>query len=448
MQKKRFIGLMERYGQQHIINHLKTLTPEEEKDFLNNATELNFELVFRLYEKISSQKEETVGYKKIEPHGVIENNNTSKEQKDEILHLGEKAIINGETAVLIVAGGQGTRLGYPHPKGMYPISPIKGKSLFQINSEKVLALSQRYNIRIPLLIMTNLENRKEIEEFFKENRFFGLKKENLFFFTQEMLPSITPDRKLVLKNRTSLLSNPDGHGGSLKAIWRSGLIKKLEGLGITKIFYCHIDNPLIKVDDPFFLGWHIREKSDFSLKVVRKKYPGEKVGNFVMAGGKPRMIEYIEMPEKLRDMKDSKGNPVFWAGSIGIHFINTDFIKKINRNGFALPYHRQVKKASGGRYMESEQVWKFETFVFDALPLTKKVCCLETIREEEFAPLKNSEGENSPEKVKNAMLRYYKKQLTDKGIKVSAGVKIEISPLVNLDKIEIPSPITKDTYIN
>jgi len=447
MQENEFIDFMERYAQKHIIRHLDTLSRDDRNTFLNSASGMNFELVFNLHEKFSCQDDTPAKYGRVEPPPVIDADTANGEQKDAVRLTGERAIAEGKTAVVIVAGGQGTRLGYPHPKGMYPISPLKGKSLFQLSSEKILALSRRYGAMIPVLIMTNPETLKDIEDFFTEHDFFGLEADNIFFFSQEMLPSITPDRKLVLKNRTSLLSNPDGHGGSLKALWQSGLTGKLESMGITKIFYCHIDNPLLKIDDPVFLGWHIKENADFSLKVVRKRYPGEKVGNFVMADGKPRMIEYIELPDKIKDMQDGKGNPVFWAGSIGIHFMNTDFIKMINRNGFKLPYHRQVKKIRKEAGAELTEIWKFETFVFDAIPLAGRICCMETIRNEEFAPLKNSDGENSPETVKQAMVAFYKNRLLATGVTVSEGVKVEISPLADLDKITLPSVISEDTYI-
>lgn len=447
MEKNEFVNLMEKYGQEHIIQHLRTLSTDEERTFLRGVSGMNLELIFSLYEKFSSHSDTPTKYKKIEPPRIIDTVTANGEQKEEVLQIGEKTIRKGETAVIIVAGGQGTRLGYPHPKGMYPISPVKGKSLFQISSEKLLALSRKYSVKIPLLIMTNPETQKEIEYFFEKHNFFGIEEENIFFFQQEMLPSITPDRKLILKDKTSLMANPDGHGGCLKSLWQSGLLKKLENIGIMKLFYCHIDNPLVKIGDPLFLGWHIKENADFSLKVVRKKHPKEKVGNFVICDGKPRVIEYIELPDEIRNRTDSKGNPVFWAGSIGIHFINTEFINEINKNGFALPYHKQVKKIHQQDNPKEKEVWKFETFVFDALPLAKQVCCMETLREEEFAPLKNSDGEDSPGEVKKAMVDLYKKTLLKNGTTIRQGVKIEISPLADLEKLKLPSVITENTYI-
>jgi len=432
MKRAELISLMERYEQVHIKKHLLMLSDDDQKSFLKSASGMNFELVFRLFEKYSGKTGHIPArWGEVRPPEVVDAG-LSRKEKARILPAGEESISKGQTAVMIVAGGQGSRLGYPHPKGMYPISPLRGKSLFQLFGEKIRALSLRYGARIPVLIMTNPEINDEIERFFAENAFFGLEREKVFFFCQEMLPSLTPDRKLVLKDRTSLLANPDGHGGSLRSFWQSGLLTQMESLGITRIFYCHVDNPLVKVDDPLFLGWHIRENADFSLKVVRKRTPDERVGNFVIADGKPRIIEYMELPDDARDMKDGGGIPVFWAGSIGIHFINISFIKDLNKNGFALPYHRQVKKIRQGKGMEKE-IWKFETFIFDALPLAGKVCCVETPRDEEFAPLKNKEGDDSPEEVKNLMLNFFRKQLAEAGIEVPPGVKVEISPLAEQD---------------
>lgn len=445
--KTEIIEICKKYGQHHIIQYFESLSEERQKEFLKNLSTMNLELSFQLYEKFLNFKvEETGQFREINPHPIIDII-LLRQKKDEMLSIGELSIRKGETAVMIVAGGQGSRLGYSYPKGMYPISPLKGKSLFQIFSEKILALSRRYKVSIPLLIMTNPETQDVIREFFKQHKFFGLDEGDVYFFNQEMLPSLTPDGKLIIKD-TTIFANPDGHGGSLKAIWQSGLIKQMEKKGVKRIFYCHIDNPLVNVDDPVFLGWHLKEGAEFSLKVVKKRNPEEKVGHFVMADGKPRIIEYIEFPDEMRYKKDANGNLVFWAGSIGIHFIEISFIEKLNRDGFALPYHRQIKKTKIKD--EEKDVWKFETFVFDALPFADKVCCVETLREDEFAPLKNKEGEDSPEEVKKAMLYFYRKQLIEEGIKVAPDVKVEISPLCDLKVVSQRiknREITQDTYI-
>ncbi|MCM8830495.1 MAG: UTP--glucose-1-phosphate uridylyltransferase, partial [Candidatus Omnitrophica bacterium] len=443
MLEEKIYELLKEHRQDHIIRHIELLDKNDKEIFIKNLANMNLELTFQLYEDFL-KPEKIKTHKEITPPHIVDIEQYKKEKK--MLSIGEDSIKAGETAVMIVAGGQGSRLGYPYPKGMYPISPVKGKSLFQIAAEKVLTVSLKYKIKIPLLIMTNPETKEIIENFFHQNNYFGLKKEDIFFFNQDILPSITPDGKLIIKEKTSIFANPDGHGGSLKAIWQSGLLDRMEKQGVKRIFYCHIDNPLVNINDPVFLGWHIKEGAEFSLKVVKKRHPEERVGHFVISDGKPTIIEYIEFPEELKYRKDENENLVFWAGSIGIHFIEASFIRKLNKDGFALPYHRQVKKARQNG--EEIDIWKFETFVFDAIPLADKVCCVETIREDEFAPLKNKDGEDSPEEVKKAMVNFYRRKLEELGIYVSSDVKVEVSPLCNIDTIAKglkDKKITRDT---
>ena len=334
---------------------------------------------------------------------------------------------------------------------MYPISPLQEKSLFQLFSEKIKALSLKYNVDIPLLIMTNPKTVSQIETYFSKNNFFDLNRNNIFFFQQELLPSITSEGKLITKKDGNILTNPDGHGGTIKSLWESKLVHKLEKRGIKMFFYCHIDNPLVNVLDPLFIGCHLTNKADFSLKTI-KKYKNEKVGTLVNVNNKPIIIEYIELPTQLQKAVDKKGNLIFNSGSIGIHIINRDFIKSLNENGFALPYHKQEKKVS---FEDKEiDVWKFETFFFDAIPLAKKICCIETNRQEEFAPLKNYKGKDSPSRVKEQMVKFYKKWLLEANIDVPNNIIVEISPLFATDKEEFIAKIdrikplfTKDTYL-
>lgn len=446
-----FKALMEAYRQTHILGYLEKLPPDKKKNFLKNAAGLNFKLVFTLHKNhCSGPEEKTAPAEGIKPPVLFTPHSAA--EKKEILEAGEMSILGGETAVMIVAGGDATRLGYPYPKGMYPVSPLKGKSLFELLSEKVKAVSLKYNRKIPLLIMTNPENCQTIKNFFTKHGFFGLDRNSIFFFSQEILPSITPEGRLILKNAEHIVSNPDGHGGSLKAIWESGLLQKLEKRGVKKIFYCHIDNPLVKVLDPFFLGCHITKKADFSLKTV-KKLPDEKVGTFVYSGGKASVVEYIEIPEILKEAKNRRGELIFNKANIGVHIINTGFISSLNKKGFALPYHRQRKKVALPDTKKME-IWKFETFVFDAMPFAKKVLCIETKREEEFAPLKNKEGKDSPAEVKQKMVSLYKTWLNAAGIEIKADAAVEISPLFACSKKEFimkmkgkKAAITKNIYI-
>ncbi len=440
MNKEEFIKLMEFYNQKEIIQHFLSLGEDRQREFLEKTSKLNIKKTFSLYDELVKKEKEKIKFKEILPPENILKPEENLEYTEYLKNKGEKKLKEGKIAVCIVAGGQGTRLGFPYPKGMFPVSPVKNKTLFQIFTEKVKKLSEIYNVSIPLLFMVNPESKELIEKFFSDNNFFGYK-ENIIFFTQEILPSITPDGKLILKDETTLFANPDGHGGCLKALYKQGIVEKLKKEGKTDIFYCHIDNPLVNVCDPVFLGYHIENESEFSLKVVKKIDPEEKVGMFVKADGKKRIIEYIEFPEELKKKKDENGNLIFNAGSIGIHYISIDFIEKLNKNNFPLSYHKAKKKIKS-IYGEIEGI-KFEMFIFDAIPLAKNVSCVETKREDEFAPLKNKKGQYSPEEVKEAISNLCKKYLKKAGINLPEEKVVEISPLYPVDIEELKKKLKK-----
>ncbi len=440
---------MEEHQQGHILAHYETLDTKEKVAFLENISSLNLSLVFTLYKKeIEKKKPHSLSIPSLEPGPVITFFETKEElERRRILQEeGESFLRDNRLAILIVAGGQGARLGFDGPKGAYPITPVRKKPLFQLFAETVLALSRRYRSEIPLLIMTSPENDLAVKNFFQKNGFFGLSCDKVFFFQQEMLPTISPNGNLLLKDRLHLFVNPDGHGGALKAIYRSGLLSELISKGFTDLFYCQVDNPLAKIADPVFLGYHLQEKSEFSLKVVRRRKE-EKIGLYLCVDGKPTVIEYSDLP--LWQMGCS-GKRVewnhFWAGSIAIHIISLSFIERLNKSGFQLPYHRAVKTVNvlkKGEAKGETTAWKFETFVFDALPAAKKSCCIEVLRKEEFAPVKNRVGEDSPETAKAAMVARFTRWLSAAGVNVSPGVQVEISPLFALDEEELKCKVVK-----
>jgi UDP-N-acetylglucosamine/UDP-N-acetylgalactosamine diphosphorylase len=271
-----------------------------------------------------------------------------------------------------------------------------------------------------------------------------------------MLPTLTPDGKLILKDAENLLAHPDGHGGSLKALYDSGLAGWLKTQGVSELFYCQVDNPLAKIADPAFIGVHRQENAEISTKVVRRRDPEEKVGIYGRVDGKPAIIEYSDFsPEDYRSL-DEKGNLRYWAGNIAIHMISLSFVERMNREGFALPYHRALKEVEGlgaGGRSEKMTGLKFETFVFDAIPLAKKSICMEVPREEEFAPVKNQAGPDSPDTARQAMTNLFTRWLIGAGAKVFPGVQVEISPLFALDKNELKEKlgekeveVREDTY--
>ncbi len=228
-----------------------------------------------------------------------------------------------------------------------------------------------------------------------------------------------------------------GHGGALKALYTSGLLGELLNKGYTELFYCQIDNPLVRILDPVFLGYHMMTEAEVSTKVVRRRDIKEKVGIYLNMDGKDRVIEYSDMPAEYMEAQDKRGAPLYWAGNAAIHIFSLSFIERLNRDGFVLPYHFAKKRADIPQNRGSiGHILKFETFVFDAIPFAKRQCCMEIKREEEFSPVKNMEGDDSPERAAEAMSNLFKAWFAEAGIPIPPDVQVEISPFFAIDKEE------------
>ncbi len=444
MTEQELFNVLERYGQQHLLVHYHTLSRHQKDAVLRTALSLDIHLTFKLYMEFCLGKDAGHTTAAIKPSDIIgiPVNTQEKRMAEQARLLGESLLRKGRVAVLIVAGGQGSRLGFEGPKGTFALSPVRKKSLFQLFSEQVKALSTRYGATMPLLIMTSNDNHSDTIDFFTKNRYFGLPPETVHFFSQGVLPAVSQDGKLVLKDSAHLYTSPNGHGGSLKAISDSGVLAKLIASGCEELFYCQVDNPLVKIADPVFLGYHAMARSQASTKVVRRRSIEEKVGVYLDLNGKDTVIEYSDIDADHMSALDERGEILYWAGNTAIHIFSLSFIEELNRDGFALPYHCAQKTAyviSSDWEPASIDVWKFETFVFDAIPLAGKTCCMEVPREEEFAPVKNKDGVDSPETARQAMSEQHRKWLERAGIETPPGTKVEISPLFALDADEFIS---------
>jgi UDP-N-acetylglucosamine/UDP-N-acetylgalactosamine diphosphorylase len=375
--------------------------------------------------------------------------------------IGENALRQGEVAVVLVAGGQGSRLGFEHPKGMYPIGPISKKSLFQLHAEKVLARGRRYGRRIPFLVMTSHATHAETESFFLEHRFFELDPEDVTFFRQGTMPALDlASGRLLLEAPGRLFTSPNGHGGTLTAMSDSGLLDRLHHVGVRHIFYFQVDNPLVKIADPVFLGHHIAAKSEVSSKVIPKNGPLDKLGNLVLIDGKLSIIEYSDLPHDLAEARNPDGSLKIAVGNPAIHIFDLDFLQRMTAHGgTGLPYHVARKKvpffdAKSGTTIapKTENALKFERFIFDVLPHSERWIAVATSRQEEFEPLKNATGTDSPESVRRAMIELASDWLEKAGAKRMPGVTVEISPLWALEPNDVKIPrgttIDSDTYFD
>ncbi len=315
---------------------------------------------------------------------------------------GEELLRQGKVAAFVVAGGQGTRLGWEAPKGTYPATAVRKKPLFQCFAEFLRASEKRYGRAVPFYIMTSPVNDRVTRDFWKQHKYFGLRPADVMFFTQDSLPAIGFDGKVLLERKDSLALSPNGHGGSLLALHKSGALAEMAKRGVTQISYFQVDNPIVRCVDPLFIGLHDLDGAQMSSKMLPKVGPKERLGNLCLLDGKMTVIEYSDLPDELAEQRVPTGELRFRAGSIALHAMTREFVERVNHDGFALPYHRAEKKVAcinlaTGSPVEADKPngVKLETFVFDALPLAKTSIVYETDREDEFAPIKQSEGIDS-----------------------------------------------------
>jgi UDP-N-acetylglucosamine/UDP-N-acetylgalactosamine diphosphorylase len=354
---------------------------------------------------------------------------------------GRELLKAGKVAAFLVAGGQGTRLGYDGPKGEYLVTPIKNKPLFQVFAEQLRAHARDFGKAIPWYIMTSDINDMPTRAYFQRHNCFGCDPADVFFFQQGMMPAFSNDGQLLLAEKDSLALSPDGHGGSLRALDRSGALADLKERGVEHLSYFQVDNPLVHCIDPLFLGLHDITGSEMSSKTIPKAGPLEKVGNFVAADGIVQVIEYSDLPESLARQTNADGSLRFNSGSIAIHALRVSFIDRLNHGGqLKLPWHRAEKKvpyvddAGNAIKPDKPNAVKLEQFVFDAIPLAKNAIVYETDRAEEFSPVKNAEGVDSPATCRRDQIRRAARWLATAGVAVPQNngepdAVLEISPL-------------------
>jgi UDP-N-acetylglucosamine/UDP-N-acetylgalactosamine diphosphorylase len=357
---------------------------------------------------------------------------------------GEAALREGRVGVILVAGGEATRLGFEHPKGMYPIGPISGKTLFQLLAEQARARGRRANVSIPYYVMTSSATHDATIDYFRKHEFLGFDPNDVYFFRQGNLPAVDRESgRLLMASKHALALNPDGHGGLLGALVRAGLLDDMRRRGIDTLYYHQVDNPLAKVCEPAFLGFHIERGAEVSTKVVSKLAAEEKLGLLVDVDGISRIIEYSDMPAEIAARQEADGSLRFWAGSTAIHVFSRSLFERLVEARIELPVHRAIKKvphldAHGGAVQPAvENAVKYERFIFDVLPLAAKSLVVEAAREDEFCPLKNKTGEFSPEHVRQSLSRMHARWLRAAGVDMPDDLPVEISPLYALDADEL-----------
>jgi UDP-N-acetylglucosamine/UDP-N-acetylgalactosamine diphosphorylase len=450
--------ILKGHNQKHVLSFWSGLDDGQKASLLDQVEALDLSAVDSWARDYVTRAAPTPIPTRIEPapaYSVVPTTAQMKKKYEKAREKGRQLISSGKVAALVVAGGQGTRLGYDGPKGNFPISPVKGKTLFRIFAEQIAAASKKYRVKLPWYIMTSPLNRQATEEIFERNEWFGLPREDIFIFQQGTMPNFAFDGKILLEDKCTLSQSPNGHGGTIKAIGDSGALADMHRRGVELISYFQVDNPLINIFDPLFIGLHAVDGAQMSSKCLIKAGPKERIGAFCIGDGKVTVIEYSDLTDEQAEMRNPDGSLVFGLGSIAIHIISVTFVEKLCNGELSLPFHRAVKKIAHidakGVKVEPEKPngVKLEMFIFDALPLAKNSVILETLRSEEFAPVKNKTGSDSPDVTRMMMTERAAAWLEQAGVKVprkaggAVDAVIEMSPSFALEPADVKVKIHK-----
>lgn len=445
-------ALYSSHGQAHIFGYFDSLSAGQQNSLLSQAASIDLDELDRLVE-FHVRNDATVGmdYEKLEPAPYLAHfrNGGDREHWIQARDIGEQALRDGRVGVFTVAGGQGTRLGYDAPKGTFPVTPVTHASLFEVFAGKLRCAGRIYGKDLHWFIMTSEVNHDQTVRFFEQRNYLGLRPDNVHFFRQGLMPAVDFQGKLIMESPGSLAMSPDGHGGSLRALFRSGSTRIMRENGIDLLSYFQVDNPLVKCVDPYFIGFHIIGGSEMSGKALPKAYPDEKVGHFCNYDNKTVVVEYSDLPPALQQARLADGSLKFSGGSIAIHVINVDFVERVGSGtdpDAHLPFHKAIKKipycAPDGSIVRPDKPngVKFEMFVFDALPFARNPILIETLRSEDFSPVKNAEGVDSPESCRKDQLRMAAAWLKEAGVNIETDesglpeIRIEIDPAFAMDR--------------
>jgi UDP-N-acetylglucosamine/UDP-N-acetylgalactosamine diphosphorylase len=475
LEERELRGLLEACGQHRLIAHMTSLDGERSARLAAQLSEMDLGAMPALIETYVRRRPEFRMPEALEPapyYASSESTGGSGIAFDRapVRAAGEALLREGKVAAFTVAGGQGSRLGFDAPKGCFPCGPVTGKSLFAFFAEGLLGVGDRYGKAPPWYIMTSPLNHADTVTFFSEHDHFGLDPHDVLFFPQGTVPSFdtaTGDFLLAAPDRVAV--NPDGHGGSLGALFRSGALDEMADRGVEQISYFQVDNPIVRTIDPVFLGLHASaadSSGEMSSKMVQKSYPEEKLGVFCRSAGKTCVIEYSDLPEELAQERRDDGSLRFDAGSLAVHVMSVDFVRRVNTDAaFSLPWHRAEKKVAcwdperGDVEPESPNAVKLERFVFDALPMCEASILLETSRQNEFAPIKNATGVDSVESSREIQTARAAAWLESRGVEIPRDAEgkpdclLELSPRTamfpeHLEGVDLPTRIERGQSVS
>lgn len=401
-------NILAKFGQEHLLQYYDKMKSKDKEKLLAQILSIDFEQIMSLYEHTKSE----ISFRndKIEPISYVDKDKLENINKYE--KIGEEEIKKGKLAFVTMAGGQGTRLGHKGPKGTFKL--VGNKTLFEIICDTLKISIQKYNVSIPWYIMTSRENHEETVNFFKEKNYLGYPKKDIYFFKQGELPMIGENGKLLLNKNGFVKEAADGHGGVFESIKKNGILEDMKKRKIEWVFISGVDNPLVKMVDPVFIGLSKEKNVLAAGKSLVKASPSEKVGVFCKRNGIPSVIEYTEISKELAEAVDNNGELLFGEAHVIMNMFNIKALERIGDK--KLPYHSAYKKAEykdeNGQIVipDKPNAYKFESFIFDAFSSLDDMLIMRVKREEEFAPVKNAEGEDSPTTAKKLYLNYKLKE--------------------------------------
>lgn len=389
---------LEKYGQEHLLKRYKYLDEEKKEKIIHQIKNIDFDQAVELFNITTKSIKNPAG--EITNIEYVDKAKLTKQEYTKYYEIGKKKIEEGKYAVVTMAGGQGTRLGYVAPKGTFKIGGGVNKSLFEALSDTIKEAREKFNAKIPWYIMTSRENNNATEKFFEKNDFFGLPYEDVKFFKQGELPMLDTNGKMLLDETGIIKLAADGHGGVFESLVKNGYLEDMKTRGIEWIFISGVDNVLAGLVDPIAVGLATAEGTLATGKSIIKRSPTEKVGVFCKKNGRPSVIEYTEITDEMANARNSNGELLYGESHILTNLFNIKALEDIAQN--KLPYHKAFKKA---KYMnengeiikpEAPNAYKYESFIFDAFETLDSISVLRVKREDEFAPLKNADGEDSP----------------------------------------------------
>ena len=405
--------LLKEYNQEHIIALLNKLDEEKREELMEQINNIDFHQIMELYE--NTKKEIEIKDNIIEAIDYLDKEKLTKNEKETFEELGERVITSGQYAVVTMAGGQGTRLGHPGPKGTFKLDVYgKGKYLFEILSENLKEANKKYGVVIPWYIMTSKENNDQTQEFLEKNNYFGYDKNNVMLFEQGELPLVDTEGKILIGKDFKIKEASDGNGGVFSSLRKTGMLSDMKEREIKWVFIGGVDNAILKMADTTLLGMAIERNVQIASKSVVKANTHEKVGVFCKMNGHPKVIEYSELPEKMAEEVDNNGELRFGESHIMCNLLTIDAIEKISKE--PLIYHSAFKKNSyineEGKEIipEEPNSYKFEAFIFDSFEIFDDIAILRGKREDDFAPVKNKEGVDSPKTAKELYEKYWERQ--------------------------------------